>query len=75
MRNIYWMTTDIMDTMTDEQELDRIDVIDTLTDNAETVKAELDRKLILAKKYGYDEYADELAILLEKLDTFRKAGR
>lgn len=46
-----------------------------LVDNVETVKRELNRKMMLANKYGYDEYADELARLLEKLDTFRKARK
>lgn len=73
MRNVYWMTTDIMDTKTDEQELDWLEQIDDLTDTLDNVKRELNRKLALANKYGYDEYADELAILLEKLDVFRKA--
>ena len=73
MRNVYWMTTDIMDTKTEEQELDWIDEIDNLTDTLDNVKRELNRKLALANKYGYEEYADELAILLEKLDAFRKA--
>ena len=73
MRNPYWMTTDIMDTTTDEQELDWIDEIDNLTDTLDNVKRELNRKLALANKYGYDEYADELVTLLEKLDAFRKA--
>ena len=73
MKNVYWMTTGIMDEQTEEQELEAFDVLDNLIDNVETVKRELNRKLALAKKYGYDEYADELAYLLEKLDTFRKA--
>ena len=46
-----------------------------IVDNVETVKRELNRKLMLANKYGYDEYADELAHLLEKLDAFRKARK
>ena len=75
MRNVYWMTTDIMDTKTEEQELDWLDEIDNLTDTLDNVKRELNRKLALANKYGYDEYADELVILLEKLDAFRKARR
>lgn len=73
MRNVYWMTTDIMDTTTEQQELDWLEAIDNLTDTLDNVKRELNRKLMLANKYGYDEYADELAILLEKLDAFRKA--
>ena len=48
---------------------------DHIVDNVDTVKLELNRKLMLANKYGYDEYADELAYLLEKLDTFRKSNR
>ena len=75
MRNVYWMTTDIMDTTTEQQELDWLEAIDNLTDTLDNVKKELNRKLMLANKYGYDEYADELAILLEKLDAFRKARR
>ena len=75
MRNVYWMTTDIMDTTTEQQELDWLEEIDNLTDTFDNVKRELNRKLALANKYGYDEYADELAILLEKLDVFRKARR
>lgn len=75
MRNVYWMTTDIMDTKTEEQELDWLDEIDNLTDTLDNVKRELNRKLMLANKYGYEEYADELVILLEKLDAFRKARR
>lgn len=73
MRNVYWMTTDIMDTTTEQQELDWLEEIDNLTDTLDNVKRELNRKLALANKYGYDEYADELARLLEKLDVFRKA--
>lgn len=73
MRNVYWMTTDIMDTTTEQQELDWLEEIDNLTDTLDNVKKELNRKLMLANKYGYDEYADELAILLEKLDAFSKA--
>lgn len=75
MRNVYWMTTDIMDTKTDEQELDWLEEIDNLTDTLDNIKRELNRKLALANKYGYDEYADELARLLEKLDAFRKARK
>lgn len=75
MRNVYRMTTDIMDTMTEEQELTAIETLDNLTDNINNVKQELNRKLALAQKYGYDEYADELAHLLEKLDAFRKGMR
>ena len=75
MRNVYWMTTDIMDTKTDEQELDWLEQIDDLTDTLDNIKRELNRKLALVNKYGYDEYADELARLLEKLDAFRKARK
>ena len=39
------------------------------------VKNELNRKLALASKYGYDEYADELADLLEQMDLLGKYGR
>ena len=66
MKNLWY------DYETEEQELNRIELEDMLTDNIETVKNELNRKLALAQKYGYEEYADELAILLEKLDTRRR---
>jgi len=39
------------------------------------VKRELNRKLMLAQKYGYDEYADELADLLEQMDVLSKYNR
>ena len=69
MRNIY--TDDIME----QRELDWIDELENLTDTLDNVKKELNRKLALANKYGYAEYADELYILLEKLDTLRKMYR
>ena len=40
-----------------------------------TVKRRLNEKLVLAQKYGYDEYADELADLLEEMDTLSKYAR
>ena len=39
------------------------------------VKRELNRKLMLANKYGYEEYADELADLLEQMDKLNKYAR
>ena len=39
------------------------------------VKRELNRKLELSRKYGYDEYAEELADLLEQMDTLNKYAR
>ena len=75
MKNMYWQTRGVMDVATEEQELNRIDELENITDNVDNVKRELNRKLALANKYGYDEYADELARLLEKLDAFRKARR
>ena len=39
------------------------------------VKRELNRKLMLAQKYGYEEYADELADLLEQMDILSKYAR
>lgn len=59
----------------DTYETDWLEEIDNLTDTLDNVKRELNRKLALANKYGYDEYADELARLLEKLDAFRKARK
>lgn len=41
----------------------------------QNVKRELNRKLMLAQKYGYDEYADELTALLERMDMLRKYTR
>ena len=40
-----------------------------------TVKRRLNEKLVLAQKYGYDEYADELADLLEQMDILSKYTR
>lgn len=74
-RNLYWQNVNRMDAPTEEQELDWLDEIDNLTDTLDNVKRELNRKLALANKYGFAEYADELAILLEKLDAFRKARK
>ena len=59
----------------DTYEADWLEQIDNLTDTLDNIKRELNRKLALANKYGYDEYADELARLLEKLDAFRKARK
>lgn len=41
----------------------------------QSVKRELNRKLVLAQKYGYEEYADELADLLEQMDILNKYAR
>lgn len=43
-------------------------------DGYDAIKAELNYKLALSMKYGYDEYSDELAKLLEKLDMYRRGG-
>ena len=75
MKHFDFTNTTVMDYPTDAQELDWLEQIDDLTDTVDNVKRELNRKLALANKYGYDEYADELARLLEKLDAFRKARR
>ena len=47
-------------------------VLVDVSDRRAEVKKELDRKLMLAKKYGYDEYADELTDLLAELDRLGK---
>lgn len=39
------------------------------------VKRELNKKLALAQKYGYEEYADELADLLADMDKYSKYVR
>ena len=75
MKHFDFTNTTVMDYPTDAQELDWLEQIDNLTDTLDNVKRELNRKLALANKYGYDEYADELARLLEKLDAFRKARK
>lgn len=48
-------------------------VLIDVRDRVREVKEELNRKMELANKYGMDEYIDELAILLEELDTLNKA--
>ena len=75
MKRFDFTNTTVMDYPTDAQELDWLEEIDNLTDTLDNIKRELNRKLALANKYGYDEYADELARLLEKLDAFRKARK
>lgn len=49
------------------------DSVDTF-DNIGNVRQELDRKLMLARKYGFDEYADDIVDLMARLDTLRKYG-
>ena len=49
------------------------DAFDTF-DNIGNVRQELNRKLMLARKYGFDEYADDVVDLLARLDTLRKYG-
>ena len=49
------------------------DAVDTF-DNIGNVRQELNRKLMLARKYGFDEYADDVVDLLARLDTLRKYG-
>ena len=73
MTRYYWTDIPAMDCMTEEQELESFDILDNLTDNTENVKREFNRKWMLAKKYGMDEYADELVRLIEKIDYYRKA--
>ena len=75
MKHFDFTNTTVMDYPTDAQEMDWLDEIDDITDTVDNVKRELNRKLALAQKYGYDEYADELARLLEKMDAFRKARK
>ena len=75
MKHFTFENTTVMDYPTEQQELDWIDEIENITYTYDNVKRELNRKLALANKYGYDEYADELAHLLEMVDTFRKARK
>jgi len=39
------------------------------------VKRELNHKLMLARKYSYDEYEEEILALLEYMDTLGKYSR
>jgi hypothetical protein len=39
------------------------------------VKRELNRKLELARKYGYEEYEEEILALLEQMDKYGKLTR
>lgn len=48
-------------------------VLIDVSDRVREVKEELNQKMELANKYGMDEYIDELAKLLEELDTLNKA--
>lgn len=48
-------------------------VLIDVSDRIREVKEELNQKMELANKYGMDEYMDELAELLEELDTLNKA--
>lgn len=68
-------TLTVMDYPTEQQEIDWLDEVENITYTYDNVKRELNRKLALAKKYGYDEYSDELAHLLEMVDAFRKARK
>lgn len=68
-------TLTVMDYPTEQQEMDWLDEVENITYTYDNVKRELNRKLALAKKYGYEEYADELAHLLEMVDAFRKARK
>jgi len=75
MKNFTFENRTVLDYPTETQEMDWLDEIENITYTYENVKRELNRKLALAKKYGYDEYADELAHLLEMVDVFRKARK
>lgn len=50
-------------------------VLRDVSDKYQETKDELNRKLILARKYGYDEYADELVNLLGDLHRYGKYTR
>ena len=47
-------------------------VLITARDRLRIVKHELNRKLDLARKYGIDEYIEEVTDLMEQLDTLNK---
>lgn len=75
---LYYEPTDAdilesIDTEYAELESFDADAVDTF-DNIGNVRQELNRKLMLARKYGFDEYADDIVDLLAKLDTLRKYG-
>ena len=44
----------------------------TIHERYDDVRNELNRKIKLAEKYGYDEYSDELADLLAEMHTLSK---
>ena len=50
-------------------------VLTDVTDKLRDIKRELNRKLELARKYGYDEYEDEILALLERMDMFSRYAR
>ena len=75
---LYYEPTDAdilesIDTEYAELESFDADAVDTF-DNIGNVRQELNRKLMLARKYGFDEYADDVVDLLARLDTLRKYG-
>ena len=75
---LYYEPTDAdilesIDTEYAELESFDADAVDTF-DNIGNVRQELNRKLMLARKYGFDEYADDIVDLLARLDTLRKYG-
>ena len=47
----------------------------TARDRLREVKDELNHKLMLSRKYGYDEYAEELTALLAEMDRLSKYTR
>ena len=75
---LYYEPTDAdilesIDTEYAELESFDADAVDTF-DNIGNIRQELNRKLMLARKYGFDEYADDIVDLLARLDTLRKYG-
>ena len=51
-----------------------VDSVSTITETetVESVKAKLNERMALARKYGMDEFSDEIASLLERLNNLRK---
>lgn len=50
-------------------------VLIDVSDRLREVKQELNRKLALARKYGMDEYEDEIINLMADMDRLSKANR
>ena len=74
---LYYAPTDADILASIDMEGADVETFDADVDASESianVRKELDRKLILARKYGFDEYADDIIDMLAKLDALRRYG-